>query len=758
MFVDQYTLMVMFSSMVGNYSALRIDRQLAKIFLIDNIQKRRARDPELSAKSRSLGVEVVVTAMSGVSEMLGIPGTSEHFTELTKRFWWLEVGRQDIIFAKNEVEEEEESQVSLDVLGRPIVEDLVHHENLGSDLSSEYGKYVWRRSMNESSKRVLHAKNQDTFVSNVVFRQLEAMRDGRREHPDGQPKKPKEMGITEVPLPTFQDYFVVVTVGNLWKKIKVPNTYFQTNDSITHSTGLQNTQDHARLRENFHAYLQEQLRRDDLGDDSSDPSEWQPIPTGSVEASYQKTDGHTESYQEQKHRFSDYTDYTAAHLRISLVEDDYLNSAEELQNSILTCSFSGRTQESLVLGFKDGKYQRMAAGLSHRNIDGQNTRTEATSVVSQAFEDTVDPHYFRLLKLKKCVDEGKPIPTELQQMHLSLEAAARSAKVETEVFLEMQFAAVQNQENKPTVYQSLLESQKAPKVETPYDSRIIEGVIPKSMKLRERANAIFAFYNKKLGMHPDKNVITQFAMMMTMDREDSHFLESDEGILCPALCLFPERVQEAVKDASRNPDDIFTFLSFAEIMKLDRLAIEKGRGVIRVLAMLSGAHGSSMAERQGITVMGKILNNKVTNPLTSSFLLSAVSGTREALPKGLVDDQDMFTTALEEVYPHGAWALSDVGEDITFSYRCLKESPLGKKWKDAEAFQNDYLTNLELILQFLEQGFKESDTSPPSVLGSIPDQSDITKLLPSYSNEQRQSWRTTAWRKRWGAKQTPSKK
>ncbi len=450
---------------------------------------------------------------------------------------------------------------------------------------------------------------------------------------------------------------------------------------------------------------------------------------------------------------SDFSDYTSAHLRIALVEDVYLNSAEELQNSILTCTFSGRTQQTLLLGFKDGKYERAAAGISHRNIDGQNTRAEAASTFEKAFEDTVGSHLFRLLRLKQCIDDKKPIQAELETMHHKLEKAASAQAISPSELIEKTLTAIRNQNTKSTEYQSLIEAEQAPKVETEYDSRIIDGVIPESMRLRARADAIFAFYNKKFGMHPDKNVLTQFAMMMTMDREDSHFLESDEGILCPTLSLLPKSVQEAIKACSRDPDDIFRALAFSEVMKMDRLSASKGRGVIRVLAMLSGAHGASMTERQVITVMGKMLNNKVADPLTSSVLLSAVSGTREALPKGLVDDQDMFTTALEEVYPHGAWALSDIDEDITFSYRCLRESPFRKKWNSSEEFVEEFIENLELILTFFENGFVEADNLPPSVFGGIPDQSEIAKLLPAYKNEQRQSWRTTAWRKRWNARQ-----
>ena len=710
-----------------SFSAKRFDRVLSRFTIVQALQQARELDVEGIGAQRNLLNSLVRDYFFATISVFGWKAeNTDHIGELIAGFWPNEIGRQTVEFFKGA------KGILTDRIGLPIVSKIENLFLTGGDSVREYASYPIKQDFTPEVLEALQYISPDLVSAVLIHKQLRMMINGRRR--DG---NPKNIGVYDVPLPSKDKYSVVICNGKVWKKITIPSELVQ-NELTLESVQL----------------LSKQI---------ADQSGYIPIPYEQLKRKAHEAYTSVQKYQDIEPLINDPNCMFASDIRITLTQDNQLTELEQWQNNLLANTYQGATQLAFFLGLNEEKQvTTCAVNACHRNVDGLELKKqnkivfretiidsmrlakEVLNVGEDEFVETKQINDFLLPAAINCREvirtypgqafadwpneesvietQSKSITVELTQnlLLLSLKnqideqrippAQVNSFLIEKLTKLidsEINYLATAGAKNKIA---SQPTPSKLPKetVEAEFYSKYFEAeLLETELALREQSDVIFSFYNEKFGAVIDRNVILQVAIMMTMDMEHSHFLESDGGQLAPAICVLSKDLQETIKDPTQyvlNPDKIIEVLFQQQIMKMNRESIKsKNFDIVRTMAVLTGLHTSSFAQREVIAWVAQFLNPDIANPSSDTILVSSISERRPARADGY-SLQTSFGTALNQVYMNnGAFGVSDRGVDTHISLRCLKnKNKMG--FKTHQEFSQALKRNLKAILQFFNHG------------------------------------------------------
>lgn len=638
------------------YNPLSFSKQLTQYFIVDAYSKRRAIDSETASGSRWLAVEELLTYFAWGKESFNFSAANPEekakiVDELLNWFWWNEVGRPTVVYlAQDGSETEDRNLAQKDEFG-PIVLRIYNKENVQFPVAREHGKYLLRKKLTKEGREQIKQVDQEMFVASTVYFQLHEMINGRRTKGDA-------IGVEETPLGIKKEYVISVAIGNQWRKIKIDGSYF-TSDTHGKPGSIES------LAEFLLEYKQIFFATDDSSAETqeritngscSQLHEFDERSLGKLkhaaDKAYSTSVRNREKYQDMQSKIDDLDDFTAADFGISFIGSLDANRTDPLMRSILTNNFGGRKQLNILFGVdQQGNISDVVETVTHKFLDGAPARVESEKVLEHSLEAT-----------KKVSTLARPLKTNIINREID-----------------------QYEED----------GENASKI---YTGRIEGG----DGYFRERCSNIYKFYKEQLGVDIDKNTIIQLAVHIFLGISHTHFLESRDGILAPALSSYPEKVLLRLQYADLTQDEMLELLAASQVMKADRLAIKNGGGMVPTSAMLTGAHSASAFLRKIIQGMAETLHKEVTLPLTRTALVSSVSGSAKPFPTHPLFEQDTFTTALDKVYlDHGAFGFSDVGEDISITYRTLKNQEV-----DFENFNDEFNSALSTVFAALEKGMQ----------------------------------------------------
>lgn len=540
----------------------------------------------------------------------------------------------------------------------PKVDRIYNKENVSFAVSREHGKYLLRKTLTPEARERMEHVDQLQFVAASAYFQLHAMINERRDRLD----KPTGIGIEEVPLPERDTYYITVSMQNRWKKVAVDGAFF-------HSDEYGAVGSSESVAQFIVQFLEVAIDNEDW--QNFDDATKKILQYQAHRAYSTSSRRHREKYQDFEADIANPAVYTTADLGIVLTERSVTNQPDPLIRSLYTNTFGGRKQMNMVFGIdQSGRISQIVNAVAHKYLDGAPARTESEHVFEQALAAT-------------------------EQLQVG-KAGGRIRKDQV----------IQNLEPMEERHQET--------------SRIFTGLIQgHDGEFRAKCNTIFSFYREKLGVEIDKNTIMQLAVHLFQDMTHSHFLESRNGILAPALSFYPSR---ALLLLNTKPGDVMTrdealeIIGPSQCMKRDRMSVKDGAGIVPVNAMLTGANGASAPLRKFISRTAETLHPKVTFPLTRSTMTSAVSGSREPFPSHPLFQQDFFTTAVDDVYmDHGAFGFSDIGHDIGVTYRFIDNDQTPQRFKEMSnrTFNREFNKALETAVRFFETAMVHFENDAP---------------------------------------------
>ncbi len=678
-----YIMMTMGVLNDDNYNPEAMMKKLTEYFIVDAYGVRRSQDTETESGERSFMMEEVLTYYQYAKKSLfGSNEVTEREIKnvegLLEKFWWNEVGRPSIEYETTTDPESGEAVVVTDEYG-PVIKRIFNQENIQYPVSREHGKYLLRKQVTEKAQERLHKHSQEHFGAITIYHQLQEMINGRRDRTG----KTNDIGIEDVPLPPREFYYVTVNFDNKWKKIKIDGEFFTTKKYGEHGSN-------EAIQRFLFQYIEEFY---------SEENEWKnfkDIDTELQEA-YSVDKSYKEKYQESEQRFSDLEDFTASDLGLYFMDDSVTNEAAPLMRSGFTNTFGGRKQINIVMGVnKEGNITQVVEAVAHKYLDGSPARVESEKVLNAALDSLED------------LSGEIPLPIPLSKHQVLQPNATYQEKNPTVRTLK----GNKEQKNISHLYEGKIKGVVGYKEVLDENGQPMTdengAVITEPITFRDQCNDIYSFYNEKLAVKIDKNTITQLAVHLVLGLTHTHFLESRDGILFPAMSFIPEEILYKLQhNIPLDKDDMLQLIAATQVLKADR----KSLGIIPTNAMLTGAHSESANLRRLIQNTAEYLHKEVANPLTRSALVSSVSASRAPFPTDENFAQDFFTTALDGVYlDNGAFGFSDYGDDIMFTYRTIHEDPndAGKSQevKNRE-FNKKFNDALQNILNTFFTGMKE---------------------------------------------------
>lgn len=714
-----------------SYDPDTIARLLSKISIIQAFQAARFRDDSGYGANRTLVGSLIRDYLNASLSLVlrKEPPNLDHIEILLNKFWINEVGRPSTIFQRHP----ETNQILYDQQGLPKVEAL-HNEFLtGSLTTTEYATFPVNQEINKEVLDSLKNVEQPYILASFIQKQLDMMINQRRNRPID------EIGVYDCPLPQRRAYSVVVVRNNQWKKIIIAQSEIEQASN-------------RRLIRTLDTQISTPEGYKDLPDDLDKE----------VENSFDNPKG----YDQIEPEILDTDNFSAADFRVVLTDNSELGQMDHWHNNVLANTFQGKTQAAYLFGEEDGYIKSMAANVCHRYIDGMEFRNQFSTVCKATFRDVLmETHrqhtdmsllgdayhnqsnaeyvlpsaieYYHLLRSgtplpKQTPENSDPYLSKLYEIKAFFEEEGISELALKQQILEE--IIKQQQSLFPQTKRLLPKQEKLPvlsNAESHY-SHIREARISENeVKLRARSNTLFNFYSEKFGHSIDRNSIVQMAIMITLKTEHSHFLESKNGLLAPAICVLSDHLQEAILDPQKyvlNPDLILEASAQAQLMKLNREAIKnKHFDPIRVLAVLPGLHSSSHKQREAITKAGLLLNEAVAGKAGDTCLVSSVTGSRKPLAGDGFTVQSKFGTAFSDVYMNMAVIgvtdyLSSVDEELVVTQRHLATSG-SEQFSTNHEFAQELTKNIQAVLQFFEHGMKAFSESP-----SVTDQEKVAWL------------------------------
>lgn len=729
------------------YNPEEFTKKVTEYLIVEAYARRRAEDTETESGKRLLPIEEVLTYYAFAKEIITGDGQVsqeevKNIKDLLDKFWWNEVGRPSLHFA-TQTDENGKVKVLFDKYG-PIIKSIENQENINFAVSREHGKYGLRKQPTPETLERMHAFDQESFIMTSAYYQLHAMINLRRQK---DLDKIAEIGLEDVPLPQKDFYYITITRGNQWKKLKIDGSFFTADkdpndpeliEKFIKNCKLQLHDISPAAQELILAEISELEEKSVLSIDEENTIRelkkqlsmtgyrWQTFDLQTLQEeaknAYSTKSKHKEKYQDIAKMIDDPNNFTASDFGITFVDSSHTANPDPLMRSILTNTFGGRKQLNLVFGIdQKGYVEQIVETVAHKYLDGQPARKELENVLQNSLETLQ-----KITQKNQNHQNTNPKSQLLQQLGLLRNQCTEIEDYE-ETHSEVSHIFTGNIEGHDSnrLYKTgapikKLIDQKREELEaqgiqhTDYTDRQVAEMIT----FRDQCNEIFSFYKEKLGLEIDKNTIVQLAIHVLFDLGHTHFLEERNKVLGPTMSFIPSRILERLVSERQQTsktnektvvrltkDEALEFLGAAQLLKVDRNAYQQGGGLIVPNAVLTGASSVSADLRKLIQKSANYLHKQVVIPLTESVLVSAVSGGMRPFKTHENFPQDWFITAIDSIYrTHGAIGLSDKNDDITITYRKVKKNDGEKDMIafDPKKFNTEFNKALEIVLRILE--------------------------------------------------------